>query len=794
MKKRILSLIMAVCMVVLALPVLVLPTVAAEKESFTTRFATNEPSTWPTFESGVGLKRWNGNWSIGYFDAGTYYQHFDFAKGNNIVTTIDPWTNTGVFLELGQVILTQGSAINNKDANAFYEPITFKGDPVSTVNKIAAAMTYTAPYTGTVELDMDSVYGVEREPNNIDGITKTQEVYFAIFVNGEMVWPNKGDHYEDPTKWMKLSGTQEFKDAVGEGNKITVDVVSRDKIQFAMALAPNGTSFAMMVPTVTYQAGYSVVPETVAQSFAPNDRDWPEIGVVAGEGMPLEQPSQIWKMGSFNKATGDFTAFTQYTTMNNGSGFAHIAGAEGDTDKPWIKAGGILLNFPNRALIGAMSVSKDANLRAAYTVESIANGKATVSLAGLMLSNATGDAVKNASVNLEIYVNGTLKGEKAIETNAKGEIKNNVAIEVNVARGDKIAIVADDFGSVAYVGGTPVITYANIQSFMHQTPSGENAIAVEKVDVAVNGSIDFVINAFATRNVYENSTEVILYVWDNTVTGAKTPANAIAALPMEMNTDLYSFEAIYNDFAIKCLADELTVQAVVMDGDSKLCESEQTVVSIADAAFANYENANDKKVKTMYANLLNYGAYAQIYFNHNTENLANKNLPEALKALDYEMLYDAQFDATKPSGSSTRVCDSEIGSFALILENTISIRAYIDRYKTEMGDQHKFYFQYGESLAACLNAQYVDFPADGNLSYTIKNIGAHEMGQVHYIRCIVTYPLQIGTGTRDMAYFGYTMSYSVESYASRMLESTELGLEDLVRAMMEFGKAAAAVY
>ena len=197
----------------------------------------------------------------------------------------------------------------------------------------------------------------------------------------------------------------------------------------------------------------------------------------------------------------------------------------------------------------------------------------------------------------------------------------------------------------------------------------------------------------------------------------------------------------------------------------------------------------------MYANLLNYAAYAQIYFNYNTGKLANANLPADVKALDYEMLYDAQFEAIKPSGS-LQIADSEIGSFSLLLDNTISIRAYIHAWETERFDTNKFYVQYGETLADCYNDERraATEEADNKFSYTIPEIGAHEMGKLHYIRAVVTYRRQIGEGYREFAYYGYAMSYSVESYASRMLESTEPGLEDVVRAMMEFGKSAAAVY
>ncbi len=791
MKKRILSLIMALCMVLLALPFAAIPVVAAEKKGFTTRLhGGTDSDTWPTYESGKALKRYNGNWTMGYFNDGAYRQHYDFAKGNNIVTTGETWTNTGVFLESGQMILTQG---NNAKGAAFYELSTFTGDPVTEdkVNKVAGVMAYTAPYTGTVDLDLHSVFGVERELNNIEGVTKSTYAYFAIFVNGVMVWPNEGDYYSQPSKWALFSTKEEFNELRGE-DPITIDVQTRDIIQFAAALAPQGTSYFFMQPTVTYHDGYSVVPETVTQLFNSNDHDWPEIGVVAGEGMPLEQPSELWVLGAFNKSTGEIEPYSQYTKQNNGQGFAHTPFTQGETGKPWIKKGGILLSFPKANLIGAMSKSEDADIRAAYIKEGVANGKMSVTLENAVLANATGEAVKNASVNLKVYVNGALKGTAVVATDATGAVKAITPAKVDVARGDTIAILADDFGSVAYVGGTPVVSYSEIQSFMDGIADGENDIAVEEVNIKVEGNINLVLNAFATRNVYENADEVTMYIWDSTVTGEKTPANATATLPMEMNTTMFSYQAIYNGFSIKELADTLTVRVVASSEGTVLCSAE-TTVNPADVASGEYAAAEDKKMKTLYANLLNYAAYAQTYFGYNEANLANKKLPADLKELDYDMLYDAQFSVTKPTGNA-QISDSEIGSFALILDNTIRIRAYIERWATEMDPSHEFYFQYGETLAGCYNQPYRDRPADERLSLIIGDIGAHEMSNLHYFRAVVTYKIQVGGGVRDRQYFGYAMSYSVESYVSRMLESTEPGLEDLVRAMMEFGKAAAAVY
>jgi hypothetical protein len=546
-----------------------------------------------------------------------------------------------------------------------------------------------------------------------------------------------------------------------------------------------------MAPSVIYHDGYSVVPEAVKQAYTVNDRDWPVPSLVAGT-WDMKQTSELWKMASFNKATGEVIPFSYYTKTNAGSAYAHHTDEDASGNNFVPKKGGIVLDNANKLLVGAITKSSDENLRGAYVKESIANGKMTVTLEGAGLTNATGNRIKNATAKLNVYVNGALKGSANIETDGNGNLKNALAVTVDVARGDVVAIVPDDFGNAAYVLGTPMVAYSEIASFMNSTPAGENDIALEEINISVNGTIDLVMNAFATRNVYENASDVTLYIWDSSVTGEKTPANAVATIPMEMNTTLFSFQAIYNGFAIKELADDLTVRVVAKDGNNTLATAE-TVINPADVAYNDYVAATDKKVKALYANLLNYAAYAQTYFGYNTANLANEQLPADLKALDYDTLYDAQFAVTKPSGTAG-VSDSEIGSFALILDNTISIRAYIDRYKTEMGDTHGFYFQYDKTLIDCYASKYTDRPADEKLSLIIDSIGAHQMSDLHYFRLVVTYQMKVGDGYRDRAYYGYAMSYSVESYVSRMLESTEPGLEDLVRAMMEFGKSAAAVY
>ena len=124
------------------------------------------------------------------------------------------------------------------------------------------------------------------------------------------------------------------------------------------------------------------------------------------------------------------------------------------------------------------------------------------------------------------------------------------------------------------------------------------------------------------------------------------------------------------------------------------------------------------------------------------------------------------------------ICNTEINAFALELNNTINLKVYLKVDPTELGS--KMQLQVATAASDLGTGTKVDID-ENNPVYVLEDLSLDEMSKTFYFRVTVRYGPTL--------YYGYTFSYSIESYAARMVDSTEPGLGDLVRAMMEFGKA-----
>ena len=116
MRKRILSLILAVTMILLAIPATVFPVLAAEEEEkdlivlSSTTFSPNQPGTWPIFDSYVNKEMntgdhvgvtYQGGWEIGYKYIG--------GDSANFTAYDKLYKASGKLGENGHMILSSGS-------------------------------------------------------------------------------------------------------------------------------------------------------------------------------------------------------------------------------------------------------------------------------------------------------------------------------------------------------------------------------------------------------------------------------------------------------------------------------------------------------------------------------------------------------------------------------------------------------------------------------------------------------------------------------------------------------------
>lgn len=803
MKKRILSLLMAVCLVVVAIPSLLLPVVAEETDGTLTTRMEDGGENYPDYESGKRFIGYKGGWTFGYLNPDRAYQEFHYFNGD-----YDSITPAGSLWDFGGVYL------GNK---GFHYQFALRAFEVSGYSTVAA---YRSFYQGKVDL------AIEGLDSGYAGSSANPQVslYIAIFVDGEMVWPIKGGQYykEDDAgdfaenqDWYHAKSAAEIQqllDAIAGNtdgisaeklaamhleNMKNIEVMRGSQIQFAftIGLRESGLTYNNIVqPTlsVTFQEGFKKVPDSLKTTFGPRSAEWPTSRIGRGIGTN-DQDGKEWTLGAVSNGT--YAAFhNHYKSAGDAwMGDYHIL-EEGEVETSNTERGGIVIRS-GLGRNGYFMLPNDTNVRLeynngflAYNCQSIATGKTVLSLDGLAMLDKDGmAAAAGKTAEFHILQNNAVKLKVTLAAKADGTAEitslvnaNGAAVEtavLNTVKNDNITLMlASADADVWYVGAFPTVTYSEITSFADDADLDMN---IEDAELNVGHGFSLKLGVYGKSAIY-NATEVGYYVWDaGTAEADQTEANATKIAAVD-NGD-FAFVAELDDFIISEIADKFTVQAYAKVGDATYY-SPKTTRSMADWVLLEYNNPKTtEQQKKLCAALLNYGAAAQKYFNHNVENLANAGLPEEVKTVDGDIQYFAKLDAVnKP----TTMCYSEIKGFSLILGNTVSVRVYVnvdDRDANANGDV-RVQIQVAEGEAK-FSSSYEDL--DSRNSFIIRDIGINEMSNVYYMR--------VNTRPVRQPVYGYTLTYSVESYVARMCEDHAAGtvLGDLIRTMMEFGKLAA---
>ena len=770
MKNRIISLVLAIVMVVLAVPAFILPMTAAGTTGFKTVFG-KAYDTWPLHD-GENFLGYGTPWEVGNFQIGTgassyrVFTGYDAAYDILNLSGADQWTYGGIYCSDSKYILT-GAGIGTEVGEG-------------TDGRDALVLNYVSPYEGKVTLGFDAIVPVNQEnPTCVD-------VYIAIFLNGEMIWPVAGGAMDNVENWAHIYDANEAQNPVAgqaaleQFAKINpdalknVEVTRGDNIQFA--LSRGGTSYCYAEPTVTFADGYLVVPTKINESYGYNSQTWPTIG--GGQGnRTFKQTDARWTIGDIAKDGGEFTAYDHYFRKTTDS-WACRTGEDypGNGKNP--SNGAVMLAATFADLRGGILFGDKTDYLPGFAYEAVATGTAVPSFEDLkLIGEIKGDyaVVTTGTAKISVYKNGTL-----VETVTATATADGVTVtmpEISVVRGDIIAIVAAPGTGTVGIAGNPTVKYTNVNSFMTETTDKTFAIKMENGTALFGDSFGVSFYTYATTEVYNNYTEAGLYVWKNIPAAERTAENA-TVIPATLN-DSFAFVADYNDFVAKEMADVIAVQSyikVVNGNNVETISSEIVEKSVADYISEQYATTKDADLKKVLIAMLNYGAYAQTYFGYNTDKLANAALAADEKAMDQEILYYATFDAVK--GSTNNICNTEINAFALELNNTINLKVYLKVDPTELGS--KMQLQVATAASDLGTGTKIDID-ENNPVYVLEDLSLDEMSKTFYFRVTVRYGPTL--------YYGYTFSYSIESYAARMVDSTEPGLGDLVRAMMEFGKA-----
>ncbi len=212
-------------------------------------------------------------------------------------------------------------------------------------------------------------------------------------------------------------------------------------------------------------------------------------------------------------------------------------------------------------------------------------------------------------------------------------------------------------------------------------------------------------------------------------------------------------------FTCEVSAKEMTsdIYCQIAAGDR---ESDSFSYTVKEYAEVILENADvyEKEIPLVKA-MLNYGAYAQEYFDHNTDNLANHTrfITEAEKELPAEL--DLSEYAFELSGEETGV--TYYGS-ALSLKSEIAIKHYF----IVEGN--------AEAIEVTVNGEKAELTKNGNLyELKIPNIPAHKLSDM--------YEIKVGN---------LTLIYGVFSYGYDVMNGTKDTLKNVVKAMYVYNQEA----
>ncbi len=249
---------------------------------------------------------------------------------------------------------------------------------------------------------------------------------------------------------------------------------------------------------------------------------------------------------------------------------------------------------------------------------------------------------------------------------------------------------------------------------------------------------------------------------------------AQAFLTAEFNDVTYRLNGVANVFTFyNILPTQMKDEIIVTLYTRNAFETEFTVYdafayTVADYCYAMVaDNGADAKVKTIFINLLNYGAAAQDYKNYNKGNLANAELTDEQKEVpaleDLNNAYNLASD-----------CDSDKATWKagqLVLGNRVAIQLTV---AAEDVEGLSVVVRLGGVPVACLT----EFEAtETDEQYTVLFVPT-------LMGCADAYTFEVREGD---ALVSDTLTYSVESYAAAKVNDQIVETVDaLVMALMNY--------
>ncbi|MBE6928599.1 MAG: hypothetical protein E7467_09005 [Ruminococcaceae bacterium] len=287
--------------------------------------------------------------------------------------------------------------------------------------------------------------------------------------------------------------------------------------------------------------------------------------------------------------------------------------------------------------------------------------------------------------------------------------------------------------------------------------------------------------AFTVQNAMVSKYESFYLVVEKEMIGGESKTvifgygeGQTALTPMPNATNPFLHNASFTGLTAKEMGDEIRATLYCEDAEGNIFYGPTQTDSVKDYLLRGLDLATSTpEKKTMYVDMLRYGAVAQTYFDYDTDNLVSDDLKEAHLAYATTVIPEA-VDASKAEGG--------LGT----LNTSVVLKARVTLTLSHLKP--------GANLA---NMKFVVKDAlDGTV---IKELPAYNLNPVmiaadfddvgaKQMRRLITVTLYDGdTAITD------TVTWSVESYVAKTrATSTDAGQIDLVNAMLTYGDAVAA--
>jgi len=287
--------------------------------------------------------------------------------------------------------------------------------------------------------------------------------------------------------------------------------------------------------------------------------------------------------------------------------------------------------------------------------------------------------------------------------------------------------------------------------------------------------------AFTVPNALVGEYESFYLVVEKDMVGAETKTvtfgygeGQTALTPMPNATNPFLHNASFTGLTAKEMGDEIRATLYCVDAEGNIFYGPTQTDSVKDYLLRGLDLATSTpEKKTMYVDMLRYGAVAQTYFQYDTENLVDADLTEA------HMAYATM---ETPEAVDNSKAEGDLGT----LNTSVVLKARVTLTLSHLKP--------GANLA---NMKFIVKDAlDGTV---IKELPAYNLNPVmvaadfddvgaKQMRRLITVTLYDGdTAITD------TVTWSVESYVAKTrATSTDAGQIDLVNAMLTYGDSVAA--